>query len=63
MFKLTSILAWVIALFVFLSCDDNTATLGVEMMPSSDLIAKNYQIYDVTTESYAVGDSVLARTT
>lgn len=63
MFKLTRILAWVIALFVFISCDDNTATLGVDMMPSSDLIAKNYQIYDVTTESYAVGDSVLARTT
>ena len=47
---------------MFVSCDDNTATLGVDMMPASDLVAKNYQVYDVTTESYAVGDSVLART-
>jgi len=44
------------------SCDDNTATLGVDMMPNSDLVKKRYQTYDVTTESYAVGDAVLART-
>lgn len=32
------------------------------MMPTTDLITKNYQTYKVATESYAVGDSVLART-
>lgn len=44
------------------SCEDNTASMGLDMMPSSDLISKNYQTYDVQTSSYAVGDSVLART-
>jgi len=47
---------------MFASCDDDTATLGVDMMPTSDIIQKNYETYDVTTQSYAVGDSVLART-
>ena len=51
-----------LALIMLASCDDNTATLGVDMMPNSDLVKKRYQTYDVTTESYAVGDSVLART-
>jgi len=49
-------------LIMLASCDDNTATLGVDMMPNSDLVKKRYQTYDVTTESYAVGDAVLART-
>ena len=61
MSKFTHLFAWVITLLVLVACDDNTATLGVDMMPSQDLVTKNYQVYDVTTESYAVGDSVLAR--
>ena len=63
MSKLTHLLMGVLTLLVLISCDDNTATLGVDMMPAPDLVTKNYQVYDVTTESYAVGDSVLARTT
>lgn len=43
------------------SCDESSGTLGVDMMPTSDLITKNFETYGVTTESYAVGDSVLAR--
>ena len=58
----THLLAWVSALLVLVACDDNTATLGVDMMPKSDLVTKSYQVYDVTTESYPVGDAVLART-
>lgn len=50
----------VVALALF-SCEETTGTLGVDMMPSSDLIAKNFQTYGVSTSSYAVGDSVLAR--
>jgi len=60
--KFTHLCAWMLALIMLASCDDNTATLGVDMMPNSDLVKKRYQTYDVTTESYAVGDAVLART-
>lgn len=60
--KFTHFSAWIAALLMLIACDDNTATLGVDMMPASDLLTKNYQTYDVTTESYAVGDAVLART-
>lgn len=60
--KFTHFSAWIAALLMLISCDDNTATLGVDMMPASDLLTKSYQTYDVTTESYAVGDAVLART-
>ena len=60
--KLTHLFAWVVAVLAFASCDDNTGTLGVDMMPASDIVTKTYQVYDVSTESYAVGDSVLART-
>lgn len=60
--KFTKLFPWVAALLVLASCDDNTATLGVDMMPTSDILTKRYQTYDVTTESYAVGDAVLART-
>jgi hypothetical protein len=62
MFKHTHILAWVTALLLLAACDEDTATLGVDMMPKTDLVTKNYQVYDVTTESYPVGDAVLART-
>lgn len=47
---------------LLVSCDEDTSTLGVDMMPTNDLITKNYETYDVTTQSYIVGDSVLART-
>lgn len=61
--KLTHLFALIAAVLTFISCDDDTATLGVDMMPASDILTKSYKVYDVTTESYAVGDSVLARTT
>ena len=52
----------VTALMCFTSCDDDTSTLGVDMMPTVDLVTNNYETYRVKTESYAVGDAVLART-
>ncbi len=51
-----------IACVCFAACDDNTSTLGMDMMPSSDLMTKTYKTYDVNSSSYEVGDSVLART-
>ena len=45
----------------FMSCDDNTDTLGSEMMPYEDMITKESKSYDVLTQSYSAGDSVLAR--
>ena len=42
-------------------CDDNTDTLGSDIMPSTDLVTKESKSYDVLTESYSAGDSVLAR--
>lgn len=56
-----SILA-VLALLLVVSCDDNTDTLGVDIMPGTDFMTKEYKTYDVTTASHPVGDSVLART-
>lgn len=50
----------VIALALF-SCEETSGTLGVDMMPTNDLIVKNYKTYGVATQSYPVGDSVLAR--
>ena len=44
------------------SCDDSTDMLGVDIMPTTDFVTKESKTYDVTTESYAVGDHVLART-
>lgn len=46
---------------VLFSCDDNTGNLGVDIMPSNDFVEKKYATYDVVTRSFAVGDSVLAR--
>ena len=60
--RLPHLFVLAIALVALMSCDDETSTLGVDMMPSTDIITKKYQTYDVTTESYAVGDAVLART-
>lgn len=50
------------ALLCLMSCDDDTSTLGVDMMPTTDFVTNNYKTYNVKTESYAVGDAVLART-
>ena len=51
-----------VAIMMLASCDDDTATLGVDMMPTSDLVTKTYKTYDVETCSYAAGNAVLART-
>jgi len=45
----------------FVSCDDETGNLGVDMIPSSDFVEKNFTIYDVKSSSFEVGDKVLAR--
>lgn len=60
--NIRAFLSFIALTFALCACDDNTSTLGVDMMPSTDLITKEFVTYDVTTESYAVGDSVLART-
>ena len=59
---LKQLFAFITASILFISCDDNTSTLGMEMVPASDLITKTYKAYDVKTSSFAVGDSVLSRT-
>lgn len=46
---------------ILIACDDNTSTLGVDMMPSNDFVSSIYKSYETETRSYAVGDSVLAR--
>ncbi len=46
---------------VFLSCDDETGSLGVDIIPTSDLVNKKFSTYDVKSSSYKVGDKVLAR--
>ncbi|MCR5316015.1 MAG: DUF4270 domain-containing protein [Bacteroidaceae bacterium] len=46
---------------IFIACDDNTDTLGSDLMPSSDIVVKESRTYDVYTQSYSAGDSVLAR--
>lgn len=60
--NLRHILVVAAALLCLMSCDDDTASLGVDMMPTVDLVTNNYKTYNVKTESYAVGDAVLART-
>ena len=50
-----------LALSSFYSCDDNTGTLGYDIVPSTDLVNNNYKLYNVETTSYEVGDKVLAR--
>lgn len=46
---------------VTISCDDTTDTLGSDLMPATDLVTKASKAYDVVTQSYSAGDSVLAR--
>lgn len=60
--SLKSFFAALVTGLLLISCDDNTSTLGMDMVPASDLITKTYKTYGVATSSFAVGDSVLART-
>lgn len=46
---------------VLLACDDNTGSLGIDMLPENDYIEVFTKSFDVTTESILV-DSVYART-
>ena len=46
---------------LIIACDDETGSLGVDMVPVSDLVDKSFTIYDVKSSSYKVGDKVLAR--
>ncbi|MCH5177032.1 MAG: DUF4270 domain-containing protein [Prevotellaceae bacterium] len=55
------VLSVLFVMITFVSCDDSTDALGVEMMPGADFVTRQYSTYDVQTLSYAVGDSVLAR--
>ena len=48
-----------IALF-FIGCDDNTGSIGWDIMPSHDVMKSNTAIYNVTTSSVRA-DSVYAR--
>ncbi|MCM1312642.1 MAG: DUF4270 domain-containing protein [Bacteroides sp.] len=59
--KLKSVIAILFSCVALVACDDTTDSLGIDMMPSTDLVTKHFATYGVTTESYSVGDSVLAR--
>lgn len=50
------------ALSLLLSCTDETSTLGVDMMPSSDTLRVFYDTYATRTGTYEVTDPILART-
>lgn len=56
-----SIIFMVLSALMYMSCDDSTDTLGINMMPSTDFVTTSYQTYEIKTESYSPGDSVLAR--
>ena len=60
--KIKQLLTTAAVALCLLSCDDNTDSLGVDMMPIGDLVSNEYKTYSVSTSSYAVGDAVLART-
>lgn len=47
-------------IFMMMSCDDNTGSLGWDMMPSEDVIKSSTKIFEVTTKSVKA-DSVYAR--
>lgn len=63
MVKINSAFAFVatVLFFALFSCDDNTGTLGYDIIPETDLVNNNYKVFDVETSSYEVGDKVLAR--
>lgn len=50
------------SLFLFAACDDNTANLGVEVMPDGDFTVSTQYDYPVTLESLPV-EKILARST
>lgn len=60
--RLKHILVVVATLLSLMSCDDDVSTLGINMMPPTDLVTSKDTTYSVKTQSYAVGDAVLART-
>lgn len=49
------------ALLLIIGCDDNTGSLGMDMLPDSDLMTTQTKIYNINTRSIAV-DSVFAKT-
>ena len=49
------------ALLMIVGCDDNTGSLGMDMLPNTDLMNTQTKIYDISTRSMAV-DSVYAKT-
>ena len=59
--KISNLPSVLIAALILIACDDNTSTLGVDMMPNNDFVSSIYKSYDTETRSYFVGDSVLAR--
>ncbi|MCD8237589.1 MAG: DUF4270 domain-containing protein [Prevotellaceae bacterium] len=59
--NLKSVIAVFVSCVMLISCDDTTDSLGIDMMPPTDLVTKHFATYGVSTESYSVGDSVLAR--
>ena len=39
----------------FVSCDDNTGSLGYDIVPNTDLVDNNFTVLNVKTSSYEVG--------
>ena len=60
--QLNILLLFAVLTIVAVSCDDNTGTLGGDLMPTTDVVSKQNMTYDVVTQSYSAGNSVLART-
>lgn len=50
-----------LAILTFFGCDDNTGSLGMEMLPDSDGMSAHTTTFNVTTQSF-VADSVFAKT-
>ena len=53
--------SFIVAGTYFVSCDDNTGSLGYDIVPNTDLVDNNFTVLNVKTSSYEVGDKVLAR--
>ena len=45
------------ALLMIVGCDDNTGSLGMDMLPNTDLMNTKTKIYDISTRSMAVPSS------
>ena len=60
--KVKSLWIFLLSACTLASCDDNTGSLGWEMMPDSDVLTSHTTTFDVMTQSVAV-DSVYARST